>query len=111
MDGAQGAFLPLAAAFRLSGLEARRELYHVVEQWVKIPAEELGGRPNLRREGGSGLPQHQKPARSGFAEGWSIYPPYPIGVPIIGSRGLSGWLVMREGILRLVWLSLCLECP
>jgi len=27
------------------------------------------------------------------------------------SRGLSGWLVMREGLLLLLWLSPCLECP
>jgi hypothetical protein len=35
----------------------------------------------MGREGLSGLSHHHKPARSGFAEGWLIYPPYPIGVP------------------------------
>src|SRR5215472_11458402 len=29
----------------------------------------------------SGLSHHQKSARRGFAEGWVIYPPYPMGVP------------------------------
>jgi hypothetical protein len=54
---------------------------HVTGRWVKVPVEALGWSLTLGREGLSGLPHHQKPARSGFAEGWSIYPPYPIGVP------------------------------
>jgi hypothetical protein len=48
---------------------------------VKIPADKLGWSLTLGREGLSGLPHHQKPARNGYAEGWSIYPLYPIGVP------------------------------
>jgi hypothetical protein len=43
---------------------------------------ELGGSLTLRREGRSGLPHHQKSARSGFGEGRLIYPPYRIGVPL-----------------------------
>jgi len=50
---------------------------------VKLPAEELEWSLTLGKEGLSGLPHHQKPARSGFTEGWSIYPPYPIGVPFL----------------------------
>ena len=48
---------------------------------VKLPAEELEWSLTMGKEGLSGLPHHQTPARSGFTEGWSIYPPYPIGVP------------------------------
>src|SRR5215469_13890372 len=55
---------------------------HVAGRWVKVPAAELGWSLTLGREGLSGLPYHQKLARRGFAEGWSIYPPSPIGVPL-----------------------------
>jgi hypothetical protein len=81
MDGMRGALLPLAAAFRLRGPEARWELYHIVGNWVKVPAEELGGSLTLGREGLPGLLHHKKPARSGFGEGRLIYPPYLIGAP------------------------------
>ena len=43
MDGARGARLPLAAAFRLRGLEARWELYHVMGRWVKYPQKSSEG--------------------------------------------------------------------
>ena len=56
---------------------------HVVRKMVKLPAEELEWSLTLGREGPSGLPHHQKPARSGFTEGWLIYPPYPVGVPVV----------------------------
>jgi hypothetical protein len=55
---------------------------HVTGRWVKVLAEELVWSLTLGREGLSGLSHHQKPARSGFAEGWLIYPPYPMGVPV-----------------------------
>ena len=32
-------------------------------------------------------------------------------VRTLGSRGLRGWLAMREGVLLLLWLSPCLACP
>ena len=40
---------------------------------MKGPAEELGWSLIRGREGLSGLPHRRKPARSGFAEGWSIW--------------------------------------
>jgi hypothetical protein len=39
---------------------------------VKLLAEELEWGFTLGREGLSGLPYHQKPDRSAFAEGWSF---------------------------------------
>jgi hypothetical protein len=83
MDGRRGALVPLAAGFRLRGSQARGGCrYHVAGRWVKVPTEALGWRLTLEREGLSGLPHRQKPARSGFAEGWVIYPPYPMRVPV-----------------------------
>jgi transposase len=54
---------------------------------VKVPAETLGWRLTLGSEGLSRLQNSHKPAPSGFAEGWVIYPPYPMGVPT-GLRGV-----------------------
>jgi hypothetical protein len=54
---------------------------------MNVPAEALGWSLTLGREGLFGLSRHQKPARSGFGEGWVIYPPYPMGVPIFIWRG------------------------
>ena len=54
---------------------------HVASMSVKLPAEALAWSLTLGKQGLSGLPQHQTPARCGFTEGWSMYPPYPIGVP------------------------------
>jgi thioredoxin reductase (NADPH) len=48
---------------------------------VKEPAEELGRRLTLAREDLSEPPQDKKPARRRFGDGWSIYPPSPIGAP------------------------------
>ena len=62
---------------------------------MKVPAEALRGSLAPGREGLSGLPHHPKPARSRFAEGWSIYPPYPIGVPVraLRKQGLSHYAI------------------
>ena len=78
---------------------------HVVERWGKVPAEELGGSLTLRRAGLSGLPHHQKPARSGVGEGWSIYPPYLIGVPPVPLRPVDDLLVLpgEVSLSRLLW--------
>ena len=54
---------------------------HVEGRWVKVLAEALGWSLAPGREGLSGLPHDPKRARSGFAEGLSMYQPYPIGVP------------------------------
>jgi hypothetical protein len=62
MDGARGALVPLAACFRLRGIEARWELYDIVGKWMKVPAEELGGSLTLGREGLPGQPHHTKKA-------------------------------------------------
>src|SRR6266566_9735814 len=56
---------------------------HVMERWVKVPAEELGESLTLGREGRPELPHHQKHARSGFGDSWPIYPPYLIGAPLL----------------------------
>jgi hypothetical protein len=58
---------------------------HVASMSVKLPAEALAWSLTLGKQGLSGLPQHQTPARCGFTEGWSMYPPYPIGVPSVAS--------------------------
>ena len=81
MDDARSAHLPLATDFHLRGIEADGVLYHVAGRWVKGPAEERGWSLTLGRKGLSGLPHHTTLARSGFAEGWSIYPPSFIGAP------------------------------
>ena len=56
-------------------------LYYVAGRWMKVPAAKLVWSFTLGREGLSGLPHHKKPAQSGFAEGWLIYPPYRMRVP------------------------------
>jgi 2-oxoglutaroyl-CoA hydrolase len=71
---------------------------------VKVPAEELGWSLSRGRVGLTGLPHHRKPTRSGFAEAWSIYPPYPIGVPACDFRIASettqiGLPEMRLGMI------------
>jgi hypothetical protein len=59
---------------------------HVGRPSVKVPAETLGWRLTLGSEGLSRLQNSHKPAPSGFAEGWVMYPPYPMGVPV-AARG------------------------
>jgi len=56
-------------------------LFHVTGRWVKGSAEELGRRLTLARKDLSEPPQDKKPARRRFGDGWSIYPPSPIGAP------------------------------
>ena len=56
--------------------------WHVVGRLVVLPAEELGRSLAPGRDGLPGLPHHKNPARSGFGEGWSNYPPSPMAVPI-----------------------------
>jgi transposase len=58
----------------------------------KVPAEERGWSLTLGRKDLSGLPHHQKPAPNGFAEGWSIYPPSPIGVPPVQQEDAVAFL-------------------
>ena len=48
---------------------------------VKVLAEAPGCSLAPGREGLSGLPHHQKPARSWSVKGWSIYPPSPMAAP------------------------------
>jgi hypothetical protein len=57
--------------------------YHVAGRVMNVPAEALGWRLTLGREGLSGLSNDKHPARSGFGEVLVIYPPYPMGVPFI----------------------------
>ena len=95
MDCPRSAHLPLATDFHLRGIEADGVLYHVAGRWVKGPAEERGWSLTLGRKGLSGLPHHQKPAPNGYAEGWSIYPPYPIGVPRMESTRLPSRSMAR----------------
>ena len=52
---------------------------HPVGRLMKMRAE-VDGWGLLSRE--DGLPSVKKPARRVFGEGWSIYPPYPVGVPL-----------------------------
>ena len=72
MDGRRGALVPLAAAFRLRGIEARwgaGSCRGVMGEGIRRRAHmELA----LGREGLSGLLHHRKPARSGFAEAAGI---------------------------------------
>jgi len=58
-------------------------LYYVAGRWMKVPAAKLVWSLTPGREGLSGLPHHKKPAQSGFTEGWVIYPPYRMGVPLL----------------------------
>jgi hypothetical protein len=62
---------------------------------VKVPAETLGWRLTLGSEGLSRLQNSHKPAPSGFAEGWVMYPPYPMGVPHL-LLPLPAYLTHRE---------------
>ena len=72
-------------------------LSHVTGRWVKEPAEELEWSLTLGREDLSELPHYKKPARSGYAEGRSIYPPYP---------DIVGELRLAKHLLPIVqWLS------
>ena len=64
---------------------------HVGRPSVKVPAETLGWRLTLGSEGLSRLQNSHKPAPSGFAEGWVIYPPYPMGVPEFLAKRKSDW--------------------
>ncbi len=55
--------------FSLMRHRSQRWLLHLVTaRWVKVPAEALGWRSTLGREGISGLPYNEKPARTGFGE-------------------------------------------
>ena len=54
---------------------------HITGRWVKVLAEILGWSLAPGREGLSGLPHHEKPARSGSVRGWTNYPPYSRGAP------------------------------
>ena len=58
-------------------------LYYVAGRWMKVPAAKLEWSLTPGREGLSGLPHHKKPAQSGLTEGWVIYPPYRMGVPVV----------------------------
>ncbi len=53
-------------------------------------AEARGSSLASGRDGLFGLPHHKKPARNGFGEGWSIYPPYPMGAPLSEEREPKG---------------------
>jgi hypothetical protein len=55
---------------------------HITGRRVKILAETLGWSLAPGREGLSGLPHHEKPARSGSGNGWSNYPPCPWAAPV-----------------------------
>ncbi len=68
------------------GPSHRGMLSHVAGRWVKVPAEARGWRLPRGSEGLSGLPNHQKSARNGFTEDWSIYPPSSIGAPPLQIR-------------------------
>jgi IS1 family transposase len=73
MDGARGAFLPIATGFRLRASESRGGLQcHVTGRLVHVPAEVVGWGLTPGREGLSGLPNDEKPARNGFGEAGGI---------------------------------------
>ena len=81
MDDVRGALLPLAQGF---GLMHRSQLWvqcHVAGRWVHVLGEELRWSLTPRRGDQSGPPNNKRPARNGFGEGPSNYPPYPIAVP------------------------------
>jgi len=69
MNGTRGARVPLVKGFRLSGLEARRELDPVPGRWVKVPAEELGGSQIRARQGRSGRLIEEKTGPSAICRG------------------------------------------
>ena len=69
MDGARSALVPLAKGFRLRGIEARWGAASCCGEMVEGIRSELGGSLTLGRADLSGLPHHQKPARSGVGEG------------------------------------------
>ena len=54
---------------------------HLTGRLVKVPAETLVWSLVPGREDLSGLPHHEKPARSGSVKGWPIYPPCPMAAP------------------------------
>lgn len=54
---------------------------HVSGRGMKVLAETCGGSRARGREGLSGLPQHQKPARMRFGKGSTNSPPCPWAVP------------------------------
>jgi hypothetical protein len=64
--------LPLAAAFRLRGIEARWGAVSCRGVMGEGIAEELKWSLALGREGLFGLLHHRKPARSGFGEAAGI---------------------------------------
>src|SRR2546421_783179 len=57
-------FLPFEQ--RTAQVASTGVLYYVPGRWVKVPAKGLTWSLTLGREGLSGLPHHQKPARSRF---------------------------------------------
>jgi hypothetical protein len=73
--------MPLAAGFRLRGIEARWGAVLCPREMGEGTRKRAQWSLTLGREGMSGLPHHQKPARSGFGEGRLIYPPCPMGAP------------------------------
>jgi hypothetical protein len=54
---------------------------HVAGSLVNMLAEALGWSLAAGKEGLSGRPHHKQPARSGFAEGWSISLPSSLAAP------------------------------
>jgi len=77
MDDARGALVPIAKGFGLRGIETRGGCSGMPQ------GEELGWSLTPRRGDLSGLPHHKIPARNGFGEGSSNYPPYPMAVPLL----------------------------
>jgi hypothetical protein len=83
MDDPRGARLPLAAGLRLkapkpvTGARLCRR-----ESAIRSTRME----PPRGREGPSGLPHHQKPARNGFGKVWSMYPPCLMAAPVASFR-------------------------
>lgn len=86
MDGTRAPRVPLVKGFRLSGLEARRELDPVPGRWVKVPAEELGGSQIRARQGRSGRLIEEKTGPSAICRGSLNYPPSLTGAPTQGIR-------------------------
>jgi hypothetical protein len=80
MDGARYSLAP-CRRFPLERTRSQTGAVACCGEMGKVPPEELGASLTLGREGLSGLPHHQKPARNGFGEGWLIYPPCSMGVP------------------------------
>jgi hypothetical protein len=70
MDGARGAFLPIAIGFR--GISRRSQSWlqgHAARKSVKEPAKELGESLASGRGDLSGMLNDEHPARNGFGEG------------------------------------------